>query len=76
MASIFETFHALASGRKFALQSVLMVWHAVIWALWRSRNDKIFANTILNQEEIFDRIRISSWKWLLAKKNQFAMFVL
>jgi hypothetical protein len=69
MTSIFETFRALASGRKFALQSVLMVWHAVIWALWRSRNDRIFANNFLNQEEIFYKIRISSWKWLLAKKN-------
>jgi hypothetical protein len=32
------------------------------------RNDRIFSNKVLNQEEIFDRIRVSSWKWLLAKK--------
>ncbi|KAK2412461.1 hypothetical protein QL285_047651 [Trifolium repens] len=69
MVSIFGTFRALVSGRKFAFQSVIMVWHAVIWALWRSRNDRIFTNTILSQEEIFDRVRVNSWKRLLAKKT-------
>jgi hypothetical protein len=68
MSSIFETFRALASGRKYVLQSALMVWHAAIWALWRSRNDRIFSGKVLNQDEIFDRIKVSSWKWLLAKK--------
>jgi hypothetical protein len=68
MSSIFETFRVLGKGRKHVAQGVLMVWHAVMWALWRSRNDRIFSNKVLNHEEIFDRIRTSSWKWLLAKK--------
>jgi hypothetical protein len=45
-----------------------MVWRAVIWALWRSRNVRIFSSKIVDQKEIFDRIRIVSWKLLLAKK--------
>jgi hypothetical protein len=68
MSSIFESFHALGSSRKHILQGVLMVWHAVIWALWRSRNVRIFSSKIVDQKEIFDRVRIVSWKLLLAKK--------
>jgi hypothetical protein len=45
-----------------------MVWHAIIWALWRSRNDRIFSSKFVTLDEIFDRIRLVSWKWLLAKK--------
>jgi hypothetical protein len=61
MSSIFDTFRVLDVGRKHVLHGVIMVWHTVIWALWRSRNDRIFSNKVLNQEEIYDRIRVSSW---------------
>jgi hypothetical protein len=40
----------------------------VVWALWRARNDKIFNDKEVNVEELFDKIQISSWKWLIAKK--------
>jgi hypothetical protein len=53
MSSIFETFRVLGAGRKHVIQGVLMVWHAIIWALWRSRNYRIFSNKVMNQEEIF-----------------------
>jgi hypothetical protein len=33
-----------------------MVWHAVVWALWRARNDKIFNDKKVNVEELFDKI--------------------
>jgi hypothetical protein len=68
MSSIFERFRALSSSRKYIFHDILMVWHAVIWALWRSRNDRIFPSIVVAPQEIFDRIRIISWKWLLAKK--------
>jgi hypothetical protein len=68
MSSIFETFCAWGVRRKPARHGVIMVWHAVIWALWRSRNDRIFSTKIVTLDEIFDRIRLVSWKWLLAKK--------
>jgi hypothetical protein len=40
----------------------------VVWALWRARNDKIFNDKEVNVEELFDKIQISSWKLLIAKK--------
>ncbi|MCH99283.1 hypothetical protein A2U01_0020295, partial [Trifolium medium] len=29
---------------KKAKKGLLLVWHAVIWVLWRTRNEKIFSN--------------------------------
>jgi hypothetical protein len=56
-------------GRKEGRKGTLMVWHAVVWILWRTRNDRIFSGKIVELEEIMDRIKIVSWKWLLAKKD-------
>jgi hypothetical protein len=45
-----------------------MVWHAVLWVLWHSRNERIFEAKAREPEEIFEKIQIVSWKWLLSKK--------
>jgi hypothetical protein len=45
------------------------VWHAVVWILWRSRNEKIFFAKDVDAEVLFDKIQITSWKWLVAKKS-------
>ncbi|MCI20502.1 hypothetical protein A2U01_0041664, partial [Trifolium medium] len=39
------------------------------WALWRSRNDRIFSDKVVTLEEIVDRVKLISWKLLLAKKQ-------
>jgi hypothetical protein len=31
-------------------------------------NDRIFSSIVVAPHKIFDRIRIISWKWLLAKR--------
>ncbi|GAU48796.1 hypothetical protein TSUD_141140 [Trifolium subterraneum] len=49
---------------------VLLVWHAVVWALWRARNDNIFSEKVVGAEELFDKVQITSWKWLVAKKTK------
>jgi hypothetical protein len=47
----------------------LLVWHAVLWTLWRTRNERIFSEKIVGPAEIFDMIQyILFWKWFLAKK--------
>jgi hypothetical protein len=45
-----------------------LVWHAVIWLLWRTRNEKKFQDKGNNVAEVMDRIKRTSWEWLLAKK--------
>jgi hypothetical protein len=57
----------LSKGRKQALRGMTLVWQAVLWALWRSRNDRIFLDKVVELDEIVDRIKFFSWKWLLAK---------
>jgi hypothetical protein len=63
-----ESFLKVYRIGKNGHKGVLMVWHAVVWALWRARNDKIFNDKEVNVEELFDKIQISLWKWLIAKK--------
>jgi hypothetical protein len=40
-----------------------LVWHSVIWLLWKARNDVIFNNTVEDLLEIVERVKILSWKW-------------
>jgi hypothetical protein len=68
IGSLFQAFLPLFRNRKNALKGVILIWHAVIWVLWRTRNERIFRGVLVGPEEIFDRIQLVSWKWLLAKK--------
>jgi hypothetical protein len=67
--SLFEGFLSSLKCGKKSLKGIRLVWHAVIWVLWRVRNDKIFANKPIVLEEVLDRIKCVSWKWLLARKS-------
>jgi hypothetical protein len=68
IGSLFQCFLPLFRNCKHALKGVILIWHAVIWVLWRTRNERIFRGTVVWLEEIFYRIQVVSWKWLLAKK--------
>jgi hypothetical protein len=69
MVSIFETFRDMCRIKKEGRRGILMVWHAALWTLWRTRNEKIFLGKMIEVEEIIDKIKLVSWKWLLAKKD-------
>jgi hypothetical protein len=45
-----------------------LIWHAVIWLLWRTRNEKNIQDKGNNVLELMDKIKRTSWEWLLAKK--------
>jgi hypothetical protein len=40
-----------------------LVWHSVIWVLWKARNDVIFNNKVEDYLEIVEKVKILSWKW-------------
>lgn len=44
LAQQFLSFRGLGSGKRVRL-GLLLVWHAVIWTNWNSRNDIIFSGT-------------------------------
>ena len=66
LAQQFQVFTGLGGGRKVRL-GLLLVWHVVIWTIWASRNDLIFAGGLLREEPVVDRVKLIAWKWILAK---------
>jgi len=66
LAQQFQAFTGLGGGRRVRL-GLLLVWHAVIWTIWVSRNDLIFAGGLLREEPVVDRVKLLAWKWFRAK---------
>ncbi|MCH80102.1 LINE-1 reverse transcriptase like [Trifolium medium] len=63
---LFTTCDCQGVGRKSRLGCVL-IWHAAVWTIWNSRNDLIFAQGTVSVESLVDKVKLSSWKWFLAK---------
>ncbi|GAU24479.1 hypothetical protein TSUD_319560 [Trifolium subterraneum] len=57
-------------GNGKRLKGLLVVWHGVVWAIWRVRNDVIFNSKVPVIEEAFQGIISLSWKWLREKKKK------
>jgi len=57
----FQAFTGLGGGRIVRL-GLLLVWHAVISAIWASRNDLIFVGGLLREEPVVDRVKLLAWK--------------
>jgi hypothetical protein len=41
----------------------LLVWHTVMWVIWRARNDVIFNGILKDPLELVEEIKVLSWKW-------------
>jgi hypothetical protein len=41
----------------------LLVWHTVLWYLWRARNDDIFNGVKKGVVDTVEDIKVLSWKW-------------
>jgi hypothetical protein len=48
--------------RKYTRDFIWPVWHAVVWVIWHTRNDKIFKIKEPVLGDVFDRIKCTSWK--------------
>jgi hypothetical protein len=66
--SLFDTFLAIFRMGKQDYHGVLLVWHAIIWMLWLVRNGLVFVRKVIEPDEIFEKIKLVSWKWLLQKR--------
>jgi hypothetical protein len=66
LAQQFLSFTGLGRGKRVRI-GLLLVWHAVIWTIWTSRNDLIFSGGALSEEPVVDRAKLLAWKWFLAK---------
>lgn len=54
-----------SSGVFSSRGSLTMVWHVVIWSIWKSRNDIIFSGSFVPQKEVEDMCIFLAWKWYL-----------
>ncbi|GAU47706.1 hypothetical protein TSUD_177110 [Trifolium subterraneum] len=53
IGSLFQGFLPNFRSRKHALKGINLVWHAVMWVIWQSRNERIFRGVVVGPEEIF-----------------------
>jgi hypothetical protein len=40
-----------------------LIWHSVIWSIWKARNNHIFNNVITDPLELVEQAKILSWRW-------------
>ncbi|GAU27881.1 hypothetical protein TSUD_159750 [Trifolium subterraneum] len=65
---IFKKFSRGGAGGK-GVKGLVAVWHVVVWAIWRARNDLTFNAKVPTVEDVLQSIMTLSWKWNLEKKK-------
>lgn len=60
----FECWSAKVRNKKLC-KGYWLIWHAVIWVLWKIRNERIFNDTNKGTHDIVDvdDIKFTSWQW-------------
>jgi hypothetical protein len=54
------------SGKKIKKKGLVMIWTAVVWAMWKERNSVIFENGVAEVSKVVEVIKLWSWKWWLS----------
>lgn len=52
-------------GSKKLRRAAWLIWHAVVWGVWKSRNDRIFNSKTSETQEVVDQIKVLAWQWSL-----------
>jgi hypothetical protein len=60
--SLFASFSEDAKNKRIK-RGFRLVWHTVVWSLWRARNNVIFNNVNKVPLEIVEEIKVLSWRW-------------
>jgi hypothetical protein len=40
-----------------------LIWHTVLWSIWRSRNNFIFNDIRTDPLDLVEEVKVLSWKW-------------
>jgi hypothetical protein len=54
-----------STGSKTKKKGLVMIWSAVVWKIWLSRNAAIFKNEITSVLDVVEAAKVLSWKWWL-----------
>jgi hypothetical protein len=71
LCSSFKSFGFPFNIGKNLRKARFMIWHAVVWALWKARNAHIFEEKVMSVEELFETIKHVSFRWFLAQGSAF-----
>lgn len=67
--TLFQHFECWSGeiGRLKLRKGYWMIWHAVLWTIWKTRNDRIFNSIVKDHGEIVDDIKVLSWNWAITR---------
>jgi hypothetical protein len=66
LSVLFDCFVS-AAGNKKGRAAFSLIWHATVWLIWRSRNNVIFSNGVIDPGVVVDEIKLASWRWGLSR---------
>lgn len=62
----FECWRDRARVNKLK-RGYVLIWHVVLWVIWRERNGRIFNNKVKVFDDIVEEIKLVSWHWALSR---------
>jgi len=65
---LLESF-CLGASNKNMRKGFLLIWHSVLWVVWKVRNDLIFRAKNHSFEEIIYDVKHLSWSWFMGRKS-------
>jgi hypothetical protein len=54
---------SFSAKNKKARKGFRLIWHSMIWSIWRARNNHIFNNTVMVPLELVEAVKVLSWSW-------------
>jgi len=67
MSDHLHQFEYLAGLPRFTYSFLKVIWHAIVWVIWKERNNMIFHNKAQDLVKLLDHVRFMSYIWLKAR---------
>jgi hypothetical protein len=48
-----------------------IIWCSFLWAIWRSRNERVFNNKEVDMRDIIEQVKFQSWNWFIGRVAKF-----
>ncbi|KAK2449803.1 hypothetical protein QL285_008959 [Trifolium repens] len=65
LSSSYALFVGCGSNKK-RRKDFSIIWLAFVWAMWKTRNDRIFNNILVDTRTVVDLIQRLSWQWFVS----------